>query len=165
MQNPIKSSPLQESPGPSGPGILKQSQKSLPGPSGPGVPKCPKQSQNSLRSLKTVYCETPETVSRLFRTLFGRRGRKGPGDSFETVSGFWARRARETPVRGGRGCNLSVQNPIKKCTRLWDSLCNFNAAARPPPPPREPTIPETLRIANHCGNRKSLPQQKRVRTC
>ena len=30
------------------------------------------------------------------------RGRK---DSFETLSGFRARRARETPVRGRRGCN------------------------------------------------------------
>ena len=43
--------------------------------------KCPKQSQNSLRSLKTVYFETPETVSRLFRTLFGPRGRKAPWET------------------------------------------------------------------------------------
>ena len=35
--NPAR--PLQESPGPSGPGIPKESQKSLPGPSGPGVQK------------------------------------------------------------------------------------------------------------------------------
>ena len=91
--NPAR--PLQESPGPSGPGIPKESQKS------------PKQPRNSLRSLKTVYFETPETVSRLFRTLFGPRGRKAPGDSFETLSGFRARRARETPVRGGRGCKGS----------------------------------------------------------
>ena len=60
--------------------------------------KCLKQSRNSLRSLKTVNFETSETVSRLFRTLFGA------GDSLETLSGFLARRARETPVRGGRGC-------------------------------------------------------------
>ena len=80
-------SPLQESPGP---GIPKESPKSLPGPSGPGSKKCPKQSKNSLRSLETVYFETPETVSRLFRTLLGPRSRKAPGDSLET------------PVRGGR---------------------------------------------------------------
>ena len=104
--NPAR--PLQESPGPSGPGIPKESQKSLPGLPAPGSKKCPKQSRNSLRSLKTVYFETPETVSRLFRTLFGPRGRKAPGDSFETLSGFRARRARETPVRGGRGSSEQV---------------------------------------------------------
>ena len=70
----------------------------------PGSKKCPKQSQNSLRSLKIDCFETPETVLRLFRTLFAPRGRKAPGDSFETLSGLRARRARETPVRGGRGC-------------------------------------------------------------
>ena len=52
-----------------------------------GSKKCPKQSRNSLRSLKIDCFETPETVSRLFRTLFGPRGRKAPGDSFETLSG------------------------------------------------------------------------------
>ena len=84
--NPAR--PLQESPGPSGPGIPKESQKSLPGP---GSKKCPKQSRNSLRSLEIDCFETPETVSRLFRTLFGPRGLPAPGDSFETLSGFWAR--------------------------------------------------------------------------
>ena len=73
---------------------------------GPGSKKCPKQSRNSLRRLKIDCFETPETVSRLFRTLFGLQGREAPGDSFETLSGFRARRARETPVRGGRGCML-----------------------------------------------------------
>ena len=63
-----------------------------------------KESKNSLRSLKIDCFETPETVSRLFRALFGPRGRKAPGDSLETLSGFRARRARETPVTGGRGC-------------------------------------------------------------
>ena len=56
----------------------------------PGSKKCPQQSQNSLRSLKTFYFETPETVLRLFRTLFvcpgrlfrdsfGTPGPEGPG--------------------------------------------------------------------------------------
>ena len=85
------------------PGIPKESRKSLPGPSGPGSKKCPKQSRSSLRSLNIDYFETPETVLRLFRTLFGPRGLPAPGDSFETLSGFRARRVRETPVRGGRG--------------------------------------------------------------
>ena len=69
-----------------------------------GSKKFPKQSRNSLRSLKIDCFETPETVLRLFRTLLGPRTRKAPGDSFETLSGF---RARETPVRGGRGCKPS----------------------------------------------------------
>ena len=87
-----------------GPGIPEESPKSLPGPSGPGLQKVSvsetvseesPESQNSL-------LETPETLPRLFRTLFGPRGRKAPGDSSETLRGFRARRARETPVRGGR---------------------------------------------------------------
>ena len=45
--------------------------------------------------------ETPETVPRLFRFLD-----PGPGDSLETLSGFRARRARQTPVRGGVGCKV-----------------------------------------------------------
>ena len=103
--NPAR--PLQESPGPCGPGIPKESSKSLPGPSGPGVQKVSETvSKQSRKSLKIDCFETLETVSRLFRTFFGSRGRKAPGDSLETLSGFRARKARETPVRGGRGCNL-----------------------------------------------------------
>ena len=44
-----------------------------------------------------------ETVSRLFRTLFGPQGRKTPGYTLETLSGFRARRAQETPVKGRVG--------------------------------------------------------------
>ena len=79
--------------------------KESPGPSGPGAQKCPQQSRNSLRSLETVYLETLETVSRLFRTLFGLRGLPAPGESLETLSGFRAWTARETPVKASRGCN------------------------------------------------------------
>ena len=91
----------------------------------PGAGKCPKQSQNSLRSLKIDCFETPETVSRLFRTLFGPRGRKAPGDSFETLSGFRARRARETPVRGGRRCKTNAKirgqkNRTRKKKNSWE---------------------------------------------
>ena len=113
--------PYRSLPGPPGPESrksLKRVSRDLPAP---GSKKCPKQSRNSLRSLKTVYFETPETVSRLFRTLFGPSapgtpkgaGILAPGDSFETLSGFRARRARETPVRGGRGCKLRVQSREK----------------------------------------------------
>ena len=68
--------PLQESPRPSGPGTPNSLQESLPGPSGPGVEKCPKQSQNSLRSLLRPG-DCFETLSDTFSTL----GRKAPGDS------------------------------------------------------------------------------------
>ena len=88
---------LQESPGPRGPGIPKESQKSLSGPSALGSRKCPKQSRNSLRSLKIDCFKTPEIVSRLFRTLFGL------GAGRLSDSGFRALWARGTPVRGGRG--------------------------------------------------------------
>ena len=61
-----------------------------------GIQKVSERSRNSLRSLKIDCFETPETVSRLFRTLFGAPGRK-PGDSLETFSGFRARiRSRRT---------------------------------------------------------------------
>ena len=45
----------------------------------------------------------PETLQRLFRTLFGPRGRKASGDSLETLLGLRAKRARETPVRSHAG--------------------------------------------------------------
>ena len=55
----------------------------------PGSKKCPKQSQNSLQSLKTVYFETPETVSRLQkRDSFGIPGPEGPGDSCKGRAGL-----------------------------------------------------------------------------
>ena len=79
----------------------KSLRKSLPGPSAPGSKKCPKQSQKSLRSLKTVYFESPEILSRLFRTLLGPWGRKAPGDSFGDSSGISCPKGPETPVRGG----------------------------------------------------------------
>ena len=103
--NPARPLQVLESPGPSGPGIPKESQKSLPGLSALGSKKCPKQSRNTLRSLKIDHFDTLETVSSVFRTLFGPWGRK---DSFETLLGFRARRARETPVRGGQGCKPCV---------------------------------------------------------
>ena len=76
--------PYRSLPGPPGQESQKESPKSLPGPSSPRSKKCPKQSRLSLRSLKIDCFETPETQSRLFRTLFGPRGRKAPGDSLET---------------------------------------------------------------------------------
>ena len=66
-----------KSPGPSGPESRKSLQRVFPAP---GPKKCPKQSPESQNSLFRDSGE--ETLSRLFRTLFGPRGRKAPGDSF-----------------------------------------------------------------------------------
>ena len=71
--NPAR--PLQESPWPSGPGIPKRVSRGLPAP---WSKKCPKESRNSLQSLKIDCFETLETVLTLFRTLFGPRGQKAP---------------------------------------------------------------------------------------
>ena len=77
--------PYRSLPGPPGPESRKSLQRVSRHLPAPGSKKCPKQSKNSLRSLETVYFETPETVSRLFRTLFGPRGRKAPGDFLGTL--------------------------------------------------------------------------------
>ena len=64
----------------------------------------PKTVRNSLETISGVSKQS-ESFSRLrrlrlFRTLFGPRGRsrKTSGDFVETLSGFWAWRARETPA-------------------------------------------------------------------
>ena len=95
--------------GPSGPEPQKVSKRVSQRLPAQRSKKCPKQSQISLRSLKKLYFETPETVFRLFRTLFRPRGRKTQGDSLGDFLGFRARRAREPVVRGERSCNLSIQ--------------------------------------------------------
>ena len=51
-----------------------------------GSKKCPKESQKSLRSLKAVFFETPETLPRLFRTLLDP-GAAGPGRLFRRLFG------------------------------------------------------------------------------
>ena len=142
--NPAR--PLQESPGPSGPGIPKESSKESPkslqrvsrGLPAPGSEKCPKQSRNSLRSLKL---DCFETVSDTFRS-------PGPGrlfgDSLETLSGFRARRARQTPVTGRRGCNKRPESkgsrsqqrsvtdhlPLSDCTETQQNT-NFGSFRAP----------------------------------
>ena len=78
--------PLQESPGPSGPGLPKEFPKSLPGPEGPGLQKV---SENNLR----VYFETLETVS---RTVVGHFSDPEAGRPWETL---W----RLFPDSGPRG--------------------------------------------------------------
>ena len=79
----IPPAPYRSLPTPSGRKSPKSLRKSLQGLPASGSKKCPKQSHKSLRSLKTVYFESLETLSRLFRALFvGPRGQKALGDSF-----------------------------------------------------------------------------------
>ena len=105
--------PYKSLPGPSGPEPQKVSERDSRGLPAPGSKECLKQSKNSLWSLKTVSFETPEIVLRLFRTLLRPRGPEQPGDSLGDFWGFQARRARETPARGGRGRKFSCfyRNP------------------------------------------------------
>ena len=59
--------PYRSLPGPPGPESRKSLQKVSRGPPAPETKKCPKQSRNSLRSLKTVYLR----LRRLSRDCFG----------------------------------------------------------------------------------------------
>ena len=101
-------------------GILPAPYRSLPGPLGPESPKSLRQSlgrprlqkvsetvsEESPESQNSLF-ETPETLPRLFRTLFG----PGAGRPRETLSEtLWesrARRARETSLSGRRDPNPS----------------------------------------------------------
>ena len=96
--NPAR--PLQESPGPSGPGIPKESQKSLPAPSGPGAQKVSetvsKQSPKSQnrpvlrrrRLFRTLFGNRSRKAGRLFSDSFGVPGPEGPGDSCKGRAGL-----------------------------------------------------------------------------
>ena len=115
--------PYRSLPGRPGPGIPKESPKSLPGAFQPWGPKVS----------ETVSKQSPESQNRLFYPLreaifptrerenglcrgfslkkavspFSRRigpwGRKAPGDSLETLSGFRARRALWRLLQGAAG--------------------------------------------------------------
>ena len=65
---------LQESPGPSRPGIPKESPESLPRPPGPGFKRRPKQSQNSLEraGLQLLNCKLKLPSGR-YRATRGHR--------------------------------------------------------------------------------------------
>ena len=83
-------------------------------------PRGPKSVRNSLGRVSGVSknCfETPETLPRLLRKLFGPRGRKAPEDVlFQRLFGDSgnSRRARETPLRGGRDPNKKSPIVSKK---------------------------------------------------
>ena len=100
---------LQESLGPSGPEIPKKSEKCLPGPPALGPQKVRKKSRKSPKSLEKVSFET-------FARLFGTPGPEAPGDIFQTLLGFRARRARETLVARGKvwRCVLLKQRGLRQ---------------------------------------------------
>ena len=57
-----------------------------------------------------IYTHTLEFVLRLLRTLLGPCGWKAPAETLsDALWGIWARRGRETPVRGGQGCKSRVE--------------------------------------------------------
>ena len=97
--------PYRSLPGPPGPESRKSRQRVSRGLSALG----PKSVRDRLEKVSRVSKQSILTLRKLFRDCFGHffgpRGRKATGDSLVTLSGLWARRARETPVRGGWGCN------------------------------------------------------------
>ena len=101
--------PLEETPRPFGPGIPEESPKESPGAC---RPRGPKRVRNSLGRVSGVskqsFLKTPETLPRLFSDIFLDPGAGRPRETLsETPRGFWARRARESPLRGGKdpkGC-------------------------------------------------------------
>ena len=72
----------------------------------PGSKKCPKQSRKSLRSPKTVFFETLETLPRLFRKLFRPPGRKALGDSFGDFLGIPGPKGPESCSKGRAGSQI-----------------------------------------------------------
>ena len=110
--------------------------KMSPGAGGPGTPKSLKKVSGTVRE---VSGESPESVWRVFLecsgtfwTLLGVPGPEAPGDIFETLWAFRARRARETSVRGGLVPKANVhsvdrwyhaklgdaQLPAKRCGKI-----------------------------------------------
>ena len=71
-----------------------------------GSKKCPKQSQKSLHRLKIDCFETPETLLRLFRTLFEPQGRKALGDSFGDSLGISGPKGRGDSCKGRAGSQV-----------------------------------------------------------
>ena len=106
------------------------------GSRGPGAPKSLdkvwKKSRESGRGLDKV-------AKRRFRDLFqplgggGGPGPEAPGDCFETLSGFGARRARETPVNGQRVPNNRIQfmeSTLQCCQSVLNSLLMIRSQER-----------------------------------
>ena len=108
--------PHTRSPGPFGPGTPEESEKSperVPWRRGPKVPKeCAPESQKSPKRVRKsgfrLFLDSFETPGRTLWALLG----PCPGvlfpDSFRTLPGFWARKARETLCGAGPIATLTV---------------------------------------------------------
>ena len=121
------------SPGPFGPGTPEESEKSperVPRGRAPKVPKeCAPKSQKSLKRVRksgfTLFSDSFETPGRTLWAFLGTC----PGvlfpDSFRTLPGFRARRARETLCGAGPIATLfsfSPVAPLSSCGHIfWDS--------------------------------------------
>ena len=120
------------------------SYRSLSGPPGPkseknlkkspraGGPRAPKRLEKVSKKSRTDILETFSRLSDLFETfsrLFGAPGPEAPGDSFQTVWGFRARTARETPVARWRVHNVGTKNESKPglggCPRNGSTIGQF----------------------------------------
>ena len=95
------------------------------GPSslGPSAPRVQKVS-------KTVCLETPETLLRLFWTLFGPQGRKAPRDSFGDSSGISGPKGPGDPCKGRAGSreprDPDIVSDILKTVRTVNLLSAVN---------------------------------------
>ena len=118
--------PLQRSFGPSGPEMQKESRKCLPGPPAPEPQKVSKKSRGQSRKspeslrLQSVWRVFLECSGTFLETFWGA-GAPAPGDIFETLSAFRARRARETSVCQWAlslcACPLGVGQPVEPVVR------------------------------------------------
>ena len=63
---------------------------------------------------------TFETLSKLFRDFFETSFFGGGRPFFLTVSGFGARRARETPVRFQMAVGLPIFDSERSCLGWWE---------------------------------------------
>ena len=124
--------PYRSLPGPPGPESRKSLKRVSRGLPALGSKKCPKQSRNSLRSLKINCFETPETVSKLFRTLLGL---PAPGDSCKGPAGLQEKTLKKarnssasSPKTKARSSKKSKERKIREDARLrWpDSQIRTN---------------------------------------
>ena len=108
--------PFKESPGPFRPGIPEESPKES---RGVFRPRGPENVRNSVGRVSGVS-KNVLRLQRLFRDCFGHFLDPGAGRPretlWETLRGFRARRARETPLRGGRDRNSGLLLFIIKST-------------------------------------------------
>ena len=119
MQNGIRTGNQPAPYRPSAPEMPKKSRKMSPGASGLGPPtKSPKSPEEVQKhppnTFWTLSGDFPDGPRNFLETFSGRLA----GGIFETFSAFRARRARETPLRGGLVPKIRIKN-ILICGLGW----------------------------------------------